>query len=163
MPHTVIIREAQLTDAPKLAELSGVLGYPASADAMAGRLERLLGREEDIILVAEAPSIGVIGWLHASEHELLETGRHAEILGLVVDAEHRGSGVGRDLIARVESWAASRGLPQISVRSNVIRTESHPFYQRLGYAWVKTQHAYRKPLTGENEALPKTVPADSKR
>jgi hypothetical protein len=30
------------------------------------------------------------------------------------------------------------------VRSNVVRAESHQFYERLGYARVKTQHAYRK-------------------
>jgi hypothetical protein len=34
----------------------------------------------------------------------------------------------------------------MAVRSNVTRTESHPFYERLGYARVKTQHAYRKRL-----------------
>jgi hypothetical protein len=28
----------------------------------------------------------------------------------------------------------------------VARTESHPFYERLGYARAKTQHAYRKRL-----------------
>jgi hypothetical protein len=28
----------------------------------------------------------------------------------------------------------------------VTREESHPFYERLGYTRVKTQHAYRKRL-----------------
>jgi len=31
-------------------------------------------------------------------------------------------------------------------RSNAVRAESHPFYQRLGYARTKTQHYYRKAL-----------------
>ena len=39
-----------------------------------------------------------------------------------------------------------RGLGVIAVRSNVARTESHPFYERLGYVRTKTQHAYRKHL-----------------
>ena len=38
----------------------------------------------------------------------------------------------------------ARGLGEVSVRSNVIRAESHPFYERLGYVRFKTQHAYRK-------------------
>jgi GNAT superfamily N-acetyltransferase len=84
--------------------------------------------------------------VHGSEQLLLESGRRCELLGLVVDARHRGRGVGRRLVAAVEDWAAERGLDQMAVRSNVARTESHPFYERLGYARVKTQHSYRKSL-----------------
>ncbi len=144
MPRVVTIREAAPSDATRLAELSGELGYPVSAEVMASRLERVLLRAEDIVLVAELPFAGVVGWLHAAEHELLEAGRYAEILGLVVDVAHRGGGVGRELIGRIESWAAARGLDAMHVRSNVVRIESHPFYLRLGYERVKTQHSYRK-------------------
>jgi GNAT superfamily N-acetyltransferase len=65
---------------------------------------------------------------------------------LVVDADARRSGAGRSLVAAAERWGAARGLPQIAVRSNVVRAEAHPFYERLGYERWKTQHAYRKPL-----------------
>ena len=34
----------------------------------------------------------------------------------------------------------------MTVRSNVVRHESHPFYERVGYERTKTQHAYRKRL-----------------
>jgi GNAT superfamily N-acetyltransferase len=54
--------------------------------------------------------------------------------------------VGRVLVAAAEAWAASRGLALMTVRSNVTRSESHPFYERLGYLKIKTQHAYRKRL-----------------
>jgi hypothetical protein len=37
-------------------------------------------------------------------------------------------------------------MRSISVRSNVARLESHPFYERLGYVRTKTQHAYAKQL-----------------
>ena len=97
----------------------------------------------------------VVGWLHGSEQELLESGRRCEIVGLVVDPEHRGRGIGRRLIAAVEQWAVGRGLEQMTVRSNILRSESHPFYQRLGYVQTKTQHAYRKRLElGAVEQLP---------
>jgi hypothetical protein len=52
------------------------------------------------------------------------------------------------LVAEVEAWAARRGLTEMSVRSNVARTESHPFYERQGYRRVKTQQVYRKPIGG---------------
>ena len=53
---------------------------------------------------------------------------------------------GGALVAEVERWAAGRGLAEVSVRSNVVREESHPFYARLGYVRAKTQHVYRKAL-----------------
>jgi hypothetical protein len=37
-------------------------------------------------------------------------------------------------------------VTEISVRSNVVRLEFHPFYEHLGYRRAKTQHVYRKPL-----------------
>ena len=64
----------------------------------------------------------------------------------MVDTRHRGLGVGRLLVTAVEQWAWERGLDQMAVRSNVARSESHPFYERLGYVRAKTQHAYRKRL-----------------
>ncbi|MEP7325851.1 MAG: GNAT family N-acetyltransferase [Gemmatimonadota bacterium] len=114
---------------------------------MADRLLRLLQRAENTILVAILPSGKVVGWLHGSEQELLEAGSRCEILGLVVDPRHRGQGIGRQLVTAVEEWAASRGLDQVSVRSNVTRAESHPFYERLGFVRAKTQHAYRKRIS----------------
>jgi GNAT superfamily N-acetyltransferase len=138
------IRKATTNDAAAIAQLSGQLGYPVEADIMRERLERFLQLEEHAVFVAETSE--VVGWIHGAEYELLEVGRHAEIWGLVVADGQRGKGVGRQLIDAVEEWARDRGLDEISVRSNVIRPESHPFYERLGFTRYKTQHAYRKRL-----------------
>lgn len=138
------VRRATPADAARLAALSAELGYPASAEVLAQRLGDLLGHEDQIVLVAEEPPAEVVGWVHGADQQLLESGRRCELLGLVVDSRVRGRGVGRRLVAAVEEWAVARGLEQMAVRSNVARSESHPFYERLGYARVKTQHAYRK-------------------
>lgn len=140
----ITIRKAQVTDAARLAKLSEVLGYPVEPELMKRRLERLLSRPDHVVLVAESQTDGVVGWIHAAEQDILEIGRSCEILGLVVAADQRGHGVGRRLMEWVERWAFERGLKQLSVRSNVARAESHPFYERLGYTRVKTQHAYWK-------------------
>ncbi|SRR6266542_1490507 len=144
------IRSAVPRDAPELAILSGVLGYPVVAETLAQRLRNLLSRTEHIVLVGEVAPGRIVGWLHGAEQELLESGRRCEILGLVVDAGYREQGVGRQLVAAVEEWAAKRHLEQMVVRSNVVRTEAHPFYERLGYVRAKTQHAYRKRLTADS-------------
>jgi GNAT superfamily N-acetyltransferase len=87
-----------------------------------------------------------VGWIHAAEQDILEAGRVCEIWGMVVAEGERGCGLGRRLIEAAEQWALIRGLDQISVRSNVVRAESHPFYERMGYSKFKTQHVYRKRL-----------------
>ena len=143
----VTIRRATPNDATRLAQLSDVLGYPVKLEILRDRLDRLLEGPTNIVLLAELPNVGTVGWIHGAEQELLESDRRCEILGLVVDPEHRGKGIGRRLVEAVERWAEQRGLKQIAVRSNVTRQESHPFYERLGYVRAKTQHAYRKPLS----------------
>ena len=155
MAQGIAVRTAMPGDAASLARLSAVLGYPVADDVMAARLERLLRSTDDTILVAALPSGQVIGWLHGSEHDLLESGRHCEIFGLVVDPRHRGKHAGQSLLDAVEKWAASRGLTEVAVRSNVVRVESHPFYEHSGYTRVKTQHAYRKCVS----QIPGTSPA----
>jgi GNAT superfamily N-acetyltransferase len=119
---------------------------------MARRLRRVLGRAEDLVLVAEAAPAGIIGWIHAAERETLESDQRCEILGLVVDSAHRTRGVGRELANAIERWALGRGLGEIAVRSNVSRVESHLFCQRLGYHRVKTSHTYRKSVSGQGVA-----------
>jgi GNAT superfamily N-acetyltransferase len=131
-------------DAPEVAKLSAQLGYPVTAETLAARLRRLLGRDDQVVLAAVDGDARVAGWIHGSEQDLLEAERRCEILGLVVDQRRRRGGLGRRLVAEVESWAASRGLREMSVRSNVARLESHPFYETLGYRRVKTQQVYRK-------------------
>ena len=143
--HGLIIRKAQLADANGIAELSGTLGYPVSGQTMEQRLTRVLKLETHSVFVAERNG-EVVGWTHGAERETLELGCRGEIWGLVVAENERGRGVGRRLIEAVEKWARDRGLENMSVRSNVVRPESHPFYERIGYTRHKTQHAYRKTL-----------------
>ena len=137
---------ASITDADAIAELSGVLGYPVTGEEMRARLTRILAAADETVLVARIQDGGVVGWIHGAEQELLETGRRCEILGLVVSASQRKQGLGRELVREIEQWARERGLEQLAVRSNVLRNESHVFYQALGFERVKTQHAYWKLL-----------------
>src|ERR1700719_4923682 len=138
--ENLVVRGARIADAARVAELSAMLGYPVTPEIMEQRLERVLRLETHTVFVVETPSHEVVGWTHATEQEILEAGCRCEILGLVVAGGQRGRGIGRRLIEAVEHWALARGLNEISVRSNVVRVESHPFYERMGYARYKTQH-----------------------
>jgi GNAT superfamily N-acetyltransferase len=65
---------------------------------------------------------------------------------MVVDEKKRRSGVGRALMAAAERWAKSRGVKLLRLRTEISRADAHAFYESLGYARLKTQHVYRKPL-----------------
>ena len=145
MRSELIVRKATRNDAARVAELSATLGYPVTKEAMAQRLDRVLPLGTHTVFVAEVAE-DLVGWTHGAEQEMLELGCRCEILGLVVAEGQRGRGTGRRLVEAVEQWARGRGLDQIFVRSNVVRPESHPFYERIGYERYKTQHAYRKQL-----------------
>src|SRR5262245_55864106 len=103
------IRSAQLGDAAEMARLSGQLGYPMAVFEMARRLAVLLPNERHHIAVA-ASGEAVLGWVHVEHRFSLEGGDRAELMGLVVDANARGGGVGRKLVEAAETWALSRGL-----------------------------------------------------
>jgi GNAT superfamily N-acetyltransferase len=143
--NELIIRRAKIDDANRMAELSDILGYPVSGEAMQRRLTRILKLETHSVFVAERNG-EVVGWTHGAEQEMLELECRGEIWGLVVAENERGRGVGRRLVEAAETWARDRGLENMSVRSNIVRSESHPFYERIGYTRHKTQHAYRKTL-----------------
>jgi GNAT superfamily N-acetyltransferase len=138
------IRRAQTSDAAEMARLSGDLGYSMSIDEMRAALDRLLADSRHFILVADQGSDRLLGWMHVEHRTSLQTADRAELMGLVVDGAARRRGTGRALVDAAEQWAQSQGLATLTVRSNVTRQLSHPFYEALGYVREKTQHLYRK-------------------
>lgn len=140
------IRPVRLSDAPEIARLASVLGYPAEPQGMRAYLAPLLADARHRLLAADAGDGVLLGWLHV-EHRIAPIGGEwAEITGLVVDPAARRRGLARALLAAGEGWARTRGLGTVSVRSNAARAEAHPFYRSLGFGYVKTQHVYRRPL-----------------
>jgi GNAT superfamily N-acetyltransferase len=145
-PAGIKIRRAKRSDAARIAELAGQLGYPATAAEIAQRLRKIKPSSHHAVLVAESPERNVIGWLHVSVSPLLEVQLRAEVNGLVVDDDERSRGTGAFLLRAAEQWARSRGCKNMSVRSNVIRERAHQFYLRHGYEHYKTQKAFRKSI-----------------
>lgn len=141
------IRKASLHDAPEIARLATELGYRSTAVEINDRLDKLMGRSDRFIAVAEADDGKIVGWVAAEKRLLLESGEKAEIVGLIVTEQRVRMGVGAALVKAAEKWAASRGLKQLTVRSNAERDASHPFYEALGFVRRKTQHVYLKSLS----------------
>ena len=87
-----------------------------------------------------------MAWIAVFVCRTVEADARAEVSGLVVDERFRSQRVGERLLAHAEEWARENGCHAIGLRSNVIRDRAHAFYERHGYAHVKTQKAFRKQL-----------------
>lgn len=142
------IRNAEQADADEVTRLCIELGYRASAADIAARLRAFRGTDKHFVAVACGRESNLLGWVAAEHRLLLETGERIEIVGLIVDPSARRTGIGRALVAAVESWATARGLSTVLVRSNIARDSSHRFYEGIGYECTKTQHVYIKTVSG---------------
>ncbi|MGE5114026.1 MAG: GNAT family N-acetyltransferase [Acidobacteriaceae bacterium] len=110
--QTVEIRECGPHDAASVAALSGELGYPVPATEMERRLEHFANDPNHAVLVACGEDGSVAGWIDVGVVFHLQSGAYCEIGGLVVAANARNNGIGRELLTAGEKWASSRGAPE---------------------------------------------------
>jgi GNAT superfamily N-acetyltransferase len=159
----IYLREAERGDAAELARLSAELGYPATPDVIARRLSRYEGQKEHAIFVAccgnpaEDAASGdgkprLAGFIDVSVVHHLQAETCVEIGALVVDASMRSRRIGVRFLECADEWARQQGVASIRVRSNVIRTDAHRFYEREGYVREKTSAVFRKSV-GAKAAL----------
>ncbi|MEZ4792345.1 MAG: GNAT family N-acetyltransferase [Gelidibacter sp.] len=139
------IRNATMDDAKHIAELSAELGYPSSKEDTQSRLKKMLTSPDHCIYVAMEGD-DVIGWVHGFCTMRVESDRFVEIGGLVIGQEHQKKGIGKKLVSQVCTWSQSKQCQTVRVRCNVIRTESHKFYERLGFTTNKEQKIFVKSL-----------------
>jgi GNAT superfamily N-acetyltransferase len=138
------IRRAVREDAPRLAQLASDLGYTINSDSVGAAIDRLQS-DEGAIFVADA-SEHLTGWIHIYRSHVIQTEPFAEVGGLVVDPLSRGDGVGRRLLEAAERWASANDLTVVRVRSNIVRSNAHRFYERRGYEVEKTSYTFVRSL-----------------
>jgi ribosomal protein S18 acetylase RimI-like enzyme len=145
MEASVRIRPWEREDFAQLAVLSGELGYAATAEQVARRLAQI-GANGTILVAADRKSDLVLGWIELQAITHLTSDPHLEICGLVVSAAARSRGIGSLLVAAAEKTASDKKIACLRVRSNIIRDRAHGFYERLGFANVKTSKVFEKAL-----------------
>lgn len=129
--HT--IRDAQITDAPRIVSLLDALDYPGTDHFINDRLRQLLNHPDEKLLVSVENEVvtGVIS-LHFIP-QLALPGDFCRISYFCVDSTVRGKGTGKALEEHAVSIATQRGCDRIEVHSNSRRTGAHRFYFRQGY------------------------------
>lgn len=138
------IREIMVDDYIQIASLNKQLGYDFPIDEVKQRIEKNLSCTRDKILVAVNEENLVIGYIHASPYELLYCESLINILGFVVDEQHRNQGIGKQLLKSIEEWARSNNYKGIRLNSGGNRAEAHKFYESCGYICNKEQKRFVK-------------------
>lgn len=152
MTDTVKIRRVRPEDASAVAALFSQLGYPSGVEEMRVRIGAILELPSHWCGVADWGT-GVVGCGHVFSVPILEAGWVAQVGGLVVDETWQRRGVGRELMGAAEAWAAAQGCVSVYVRTNIVRSAAHAFYEGIGYGRAKTQYAYRKRLDAAGRDL----------
>jgi GNAT superfamily N-acetyltransferase len=137
--NETMIRLATQDDIPAMVALLAQLfaietDFAIDPAVQARGLTMLLARDDAAALVAAANG-RVVGM--ATVQLTVSTARgglSAGIEDVVVDAAHRGCGLGRRLIAAVEAWARARGALRLSLLADETNAPALDFYDRLGFA-----------------------------
>lgn len=139
----VAIREAGEADAPALASLLAELGYPASTDAVARRLERLARSDADVTFVAvvDGEIAGLAGLQTGLALEYDEP--VAKLSALVVAEAWQSHGIGSALARTVEDEARRRACGLLYLTSADRRSDAHVFYRQLGFEQTGRRFAKR--------------------
>jgi N-acetylglutamate synthase-like GNAT family acetyltransferase len=128
-----VIREARASDADRVFALLKQLeqGYAPDRESFDESFAFLVdGEPTSVLLVAEDEAGFVLGYALTTISPLLHTnGKSAQLQELVVDRDHRASGVGTSLVEEVERVCRDRGVRQLTVPSR----RSADFYERIGY------------------------------
>jgi len=130
----VNIRSVRPDDGQMVVGLLAELGYPDNdVEVVQRRLAEWADEPTGLVLVAETDG-RLIGLVAVTTILYLERpGRLGRIVALVVAANARSQGVGRQLVSAAESFARAQGCVSMEVSSARGRVEAHTFYRNLGY------------------------------
>ncbi|MBL0079018.1 MAG: GNAT family N-acetyltransferase [Bacteroidetes bacterium] len=134
-------RAIQLKDAEQIQLLSAQLGYKITLKQTIAQIISIQ-KDENAFAILAIQNEKVCGWLHGFIAIRLESLPFAEIGGLIVDENHRNKGIANGLIQEFVHWSKSKNIDKVRVRCNAIRTETHVFYEKLGFVENKTQRVF---------------------
>lgn len=157
MNHAIAIRPAQPGDHGSLYDILKGQGWFVLLDELdaaqgralvAGHLARCLGSGEHLLLVAEDGQGQVIGY--GSVHwlpYLFKAGPEAYVSELFVRQDRAGQGVGRALLAALETEARARGCCQLMLLNNRQRQSyQRGFYAKQGWQERDNMANFARPL-----------------
>lgn len=144
-----MLRDITIFDAQEIQRISKiVLGYDVDLDIVKKQIEKLTNDNKHNVIIGfeNEQTRKIIGFVHAELYESLYMDTGLNILGLAVDSNFQGRGIGKRLMNAIEYYALKNNISYIRLNSNVRRTEAHKFYESIGYICDKTQKRLIKKL-----------------
>ncbi len=122
-----------------MPQLSPRLGAPGEET-----VRRLVESPATALFAAEAEG-RIVGLLTLVWYEV-PSGRKAWIEDVVVDAEARGRGIGRELVEAALRCAREQGIEKLMLTSSEHRKAAHALYRRMGFQEAETTLFVHKPI-----------------
>ena len=144
-----MLRDITILDANEIQKISNFeLGYDVDLDTVKKQIEKLTNDNKHNIIIGfeNEQTRKIIGFVHAELYESLYMDTGLNILGLAVDSNFQGQGIGKRLMSAIEDYALKNNISYIRLNSNVRRTDAHKFYESIGYVCDKTQKRLIKKL-----------------
>ncbi len=130
---TIRIRPLSADDLSAAAAQLTLLNPETPASVISDRLHTILNEHLHYELIGAFSGGTLVGVAGAWIATKIWCGRYLEIDNLVVDSEHRSSGIGSLLIAHFEALALERDCKIIVLDSYTANHPSHRLYHRLGF------------------------------
>ena len=144
-----MLRNITIFDAQEIQRISNFeLGYDVNLNIVKKQLKKLTEDSLHHIIIGfeNEQTRKIIGFVHAELYESLYMDTGLNILGLAVNSNFQGQGIGKKLMSSIEEYALKNNISYIRLNSNVRRTEAHKFYESIGYVCDKTQKRLIKKL-----------------
>jgi len=139
------IRRCMVSDAKHIYELCRIsLGYDFTEEQVEANVRRLMGSPENLLMVAVDEDDEVVGFIHASNHDPVYAPPMKDIMALAIYDDYRHKGIGKQLVAAVEDWAAHTGAHGLRVNSGIEQKSAVIFYKSCGFDYIKTLYNLRK-------------------
>jgi ribosomal protein S18 acetylase RimI-like enzyme len=154
------IREARLSDQAGLNALWGeadalhhaalphVFAPPTDPVRSEEAVAAILTDTDQAVFVAQI-GLHLVGVVHVGLRERrppMRTKRFAVVEAIAVTASHRGSGIGRRLMAAAERWAQDRGAAEVWLDVWTFNERAIAFYEDLGYETVSQRMRKDMPI-----------------
>jgi GNAT superfamily N-acetyltransferase len=119
-------------------------------DAYWGAVEETRRRRGDVLVADDDGQVVGVCQVMIFPH-FQHTGRWCcELEGVHVREDHRGQGVGGQMLAAAEELARARDCYRIQLTSRNVREDAHRFYRRLGFE--QNSQGFKKRLEVEDFA-----------
>ena len=144
-----MLRNITIFDAQEIQSISNFeLGYDVNLDIVKKQIRKLTNDNKHHIIIGfeNEQTRKIIGFVHAELYESLYMDTGLNILGLAVDSNFQGQGIGKKLMSSIEDYALKNNISYIRLNSNVRRIGAHKFYESIGYVCDKTQKRLIKKL-----------------